>query len=378
MATIAKYFEVNLDTKITKPLKDKSFICFDTDSIIIKAFITEDFENKILEDSQILIIYDYGSYRVEQAMGDGGIEIIGENEVLITPKTNCLVESQSVKITINIYDEDEFITAQPFTFKVLKSSESSLVDEAEDAINTTIALNDKIDMLEDRVDAINVDISDKTAIIQGQIDGFSTSLEGQIESMYDLIDANIENSRNNITQLNSEMEELINGEIETTRTEIENLKNDAIEDINELAEKTNNTAIELDECFLRSTSLMKMESGNYISFISDYFVQSIGDMLNRSFIVHVVGSPYNADIITPTIGILYFFKDTRGINIAFNTLITKTIQGNSVNVNVKFGDGTTVLDPSENIFRILVETNISKNYVDTANCIINSNMSLGE
>ena len=52
-------------------------------------------------------------------MQDGGIEIVGANEINIVPRGNCLEEAQMVTISINIYDENEFITIQPFTFRIL-------------------------------------------------------------------------------------------------------------------------------------------------------------------------------------------------------------------------------------------------------------------
>ena len=157
MAAISKYFEINLDSKITKPLKDKTLVCFDTDSIMIKAIITEDFEEKDVEESQVSVIYDYGSYKVEQRMEDGGIELVGKCEIDIVPKSNCLMEATAVSISINIYDEDEFITIQPFIFRILKSSESEIMDEAKDIVNNTVILREQVDALEDRVEIINTD-----------------------------------------------------------------------------------------------------------------------------------------------------------------------------------------------------------------------------
>lgn len=387
MAMISKYFEINLDSKITKPLKDKTLVCFDTDSIMIKAIITEDLEEKDVEESQVSVIYDYGSYKVEQRMEDGGIELVGKCEIDIVPKANCLMEATAVSISINIYDEDEFITIQPFIFRILKSSESEIMDEAKDIVNNTVILREQVDALEDRVEIINTDITDKTAIVQKQIGEFSVVLEGEIESihelledeiesMHELININIEDTKNNVYAVTSELNSLVNEEIGITRAEISNLRQDAIEDIIDLTERVNNTIIELDEYFLRSTPLSPMDYDGKLLFSTGKILGSPLNLIGKTYIMNVTGSPSNLSTISTNLSLLYFTLESGNVVANYVLLANKSIQGKTVTVAPQFDNGKNSIDKSVEEFSIRIETNLLTSYVENARCTISSNTTL--
>ena len=376
MATISKYFEINLDSKITKPLKDKTLVCFDTDSIMIKAIITEDLEEKDVEESQVSVIYDYGSYKVEQRMEDGGIELVGKCEIDIVPKSNCLMEATAVSISINIYDEDEFITIQPFIFRILKSSESEIMDEAKDIVNNTVILREQVDALEDRVEIINTDITDKTAMVQKQIDEFSVVLEDEIESMHELININIEDTRNNVYAVASELNSLVNEEVSITRNEITRLRQDAIDDIADLTERVNNTSIELDEYFLRSTPLSPMDYDGKLLFSTEKILGSPLNLIGKTYIMNVTGSPYNLDTISTNLSLLYFTLESGNVVVNYVLLANKSIQGKTITITPQFDNEKNSIDKSAEEFSIRIVTNLLTSCVENARCTISSNTTL--
>lgn len=376
MATISKYFEINLDSKITKPLKDKTLVCFDTDSIMIKAIITEDLEEKDVEESQVSVIYDYGSRKVEQRMEDGGIELVGKSEIDIVPKSNCLMEATAVSISINIYDEDEFITIQPFIFRILKSSESEIMDEAKDIVNNTVILREQIDALEDRVEIINTDITDKTIMVQEQIDEFSVILEDEIESMHELININIEDTRNNVYAVTSELNNLVNEEIGITRAEISNLRRDAINDIVDLTERVNNTSIELDECFLRSTPLSPMDYDGKLLFTTGKILGSPLNLIGKTYIMNVTGSPSNLSTISTNLSLLYFTLESGNVVANYTLLANKSIQGKTISITPQFDNEKNSIDKSAEEFSIRIVTNLLTSCAENARCTISSNTTL--
>ena len=376
MATISKYFEINLDSKITKPLKDKTLVCFDTDSIMIKAIITEDLDEKDIEESQVSVIYDYGSYKVEQRMEDGGIEVVGKGEIDIVPKSNCLMEATAVSISINIYDEDEFITIQPFIFRILKSSESEIMDEAKDIVNNTVILREQVDALEDRVEIINTDITDKTAMVQKQIDEFSVILEDEIESMHELININIEDTRNNVYAVASELNSLVNEEVGITRAEISILRQDAIEDIIDLTERVNNTSIELDEYFLRSTPLSPMDYDGKLLFSTGRILGSPLNLIGKTYIMNVTGSPSNLSTISTNLSLLYFTLESGNVVANYVSLANKSIQGKTITIAPQFDNGKNSIDKSAEEFNIRIMTNLLTSCVENARCTISSNTTL--
>ena len=144
---LAKKFLFKLNTKSVKVLKEKSFVCYDTDTIKLVIEILENDGYKELYNSNIEVIFSYPngeSASIKQTMEDGGIVIEEDSMISIIPKSGCLIPTDNLRIDINIYDEDEFITLQPFVFKVYKSKESEIFEEAQDVVKTMISINEQV------------------------------------------------------------------------------------------------------------------------------------------------------------------------------------------------------------------------------------------
>ena len=117
---IAKQFKFTLDSKSVKTYREKSFVCYNTDSIKFTIDIVEDGAPKSIVGANIEVNYSYPngeSISMKQEFEDG-IVIVGGSTIEITPKNSCLVPTDVLMIEVNIYDKDEFITLQPFMFKV--------------------------------------------------------------------------------------------------------------------------------------------------------------------------------------------------------------------------------------------------------------------
>ena len=125
---IAKKYAFELETKIVKPLKDKSFTCYNTDTIKLEIEVMEESDYKCLDEfeTKVEVIYSYPNGEVatpiKQTMEEGGIEIIPDSTITIIPAKGCLFPTEYLRIDINIYNEEEFISLRPFIFKVYKQS----------------------------------------------------------------------------------------------------------------------------------------------------------------------------------------------------------------------------------------------------------------
>jgi hypothetical protein len=301
---------------------------------------------------------------------------VGKCEIDIVPKSNCLMEATAVSISINIYDEDEFITIQPFIFRILKSSESEIMDEAKDIVNNTVILREQVDALEDRVEIINTDITDKTAMVQKQIDEFSVVLEDEIESMHELININIEDTRNNVYAVNNELNSLVNEEVSITRNEITRLRQDAIDDIADLTERVNNTSIELNEYFLRSTPLNPMDYDGKLLFSTGKILGSPLNLIGKTYIMNVTGSPSNLSTISTSLSLLYFTLESGNVVANYILLANKSIQGKTISVAPQFDNGKNSIDKSAEEFSIRIVTNLLTSCAENARCTISSNTTL--
>ena len=86
---LAKKFLFKLNTKSVKVLKEKSFVCYDTDTIKLVIEILENDGYKELYNSNIEVIFSYPngeSAPIKQTMEDGGIVI--EEDSMISINTN--------------------------------------------------------------------------------------------------------------------------------------------------------------------------------------------------------------------------------------------------------------------------------------------------
>ena len=108
---IAKKYAFELETKTVKPLKDKSFTCYNTDTIKLEIEVMEESDYKSLDEfeTKVEVIYSYPNGEVaspiKQTMEEGGIEIIPDSTITIIPAKGCLFPTEYLRIDINIYNE---------------------------------------------------------------------------------------------------------------------------------------------------------------------------------------------------------------------------------------------------------------------------------
>ena len=147
---IAKKYAFELETKTVKPLKDKSFTCYNTDTIKLEIEVMEESDYKCLDEfeTKVEVIYSYPNGEVatpiKQTMEEGGIEIIPDSTITIIPAKGCLFPTEYLRIDINVYNEEEFISLRPFIFKVYKSTEGELVDGSDEVLQSMYDIKKEI------------------------------------------------------------------------------------------------------------------------------------------------------------------------------------------------------------------------------------------
>ena len=303
---LAKKFLFKLDSKSVKVLKDKSFVCYDTDTIKLVIEILENYDYKNLYDSNVEAIFSYPngeSLPIKQTMEDGGITIDDNNLLCIIPKSGCLIPTDYMRVDINIYDEDEFITLQPFVFKIYKSKESEIFEEAQDVVNTMKNINEQMK-----------DLSDRVGLLQARLDEESTNIDNQLNTMVQNINSEIADLSREISATSENLGERVNeaiGNADTTIVDFILEGNNKIDDfintsnaklnefldnsnneVNGLMDKINNTNIELDECFLRSTPLAPIDNVGKLLFSTDILLTSPTNLVNKSYIWATTSSQY--------------------------------------------------------------------------------------
>ncbi len=387
---LAKKFLFKLDSKSVKVLRDKSFVCYNTDTIKLVIEIIENYDYKNLYDSNVEVIFSYPngeSLPIKQTMEDGGITIDDNNLLCIIPKSGCLIPTDYMRVDINIYDEDEFISLQPFAFKIYKSIENEIFEEAQDVVNTMKNINEQMKDLADRVD-----------LLQARLDEESTNINNQLNTMVQNINSEIADLSREISATSENLEERVNEAISNANTTIVDFileGNNRIDDfintsdaklkefldvsnneVNGLMDKINNTNIELDECFLRSTPLAPIDISGKLLFSTDILLTSPTNLVNKSYILTTSGSPYTSTVITSNIGFLYFTLENGNVVINYSPIANKSVQGNSISVVPQFNNGKNSIESSASGYKIYVLTNLLTSCVDNATCTITSNTTL--
>ncbi len=387
---LAKKFLFKLDSKSVKVLRDKSFVCYNTDTIKLVIEIIENDDYKDLYDSRIEVIYSYPngeSKPIKQVMDDGGIVVEDDSLISIIPKSGCLLPTEYMKVDINIYDDDEFISLQPFAFKIYKSMENEIFEEAQDVVNTMKNINEQMKDLADRVD-----------LLQARLDEESTNINNQLNTMVQNINSEIADLSREISATSENLEERVNEAISNANTTIVDFileGNNRIDDfintsdaklkefldvsnneVNGLMDKINNTNIELDECFLRSTPLAPIDISGKLLFSTDILLTSPTNLVNKSYILTTSGSPYTSTVITSNIGFLYFTLENGNVVINYSPIANKSVQGNSISVVPQFNNGKNSIESSASGYKIYVLTNLLTSCVDNATCTITSNTTL--
>ena len=387
---LAKKFLFKLNTKSVKILKEKSFVCYDTDTIKLVIEILENDGYKELYDSNIEVIFSYPngeSAPIKQTMEDGGIVIEEDSMISIIPKSGCLIPTDNLRIDINIYDEDEFITLQPFVFKVYKSKESEIFEEAQDVVKTMISINEQVATLKENVNTLTTKIEETSANIDSRLEVILQEANNKVNEAKAEIDNSISGLNNSIAEViengNTQISNaVLNGEnriedlVNVSNTKVQTFLDNSNAEVNNLLEKIENTDIQLDEVFLRSTPLAPIDNRGKIIFTTEVLLTSPTNLINKSYILTTSGSPYVSSVITSNLGFLYFTLEGDNVVINYSTIANKSVQGNSISIVPQFDNASNSIPKDSSIYRIYILTNLLTSCIDNATCTITSNTSL--
>ena len=387
---LAKKFLFKLNTKSVKVLKEKSFVCYDTDTIKLVIEILENDGYKELYNSNIEVIFSYPngeSAPIKQTMEDGGIVIEEDSMISIIPKSGCLMPTDNLRIDINIYDEDEFITLQPFVFKVYKSKESEIFEEAQDVVKTMISINEQVATLKENVNTLTTKIEETSANIDSRLEVIlqeannkvneaKAEIDNSISGLNNSIAEVIENGNTQISDAVLNRENRIEDLVNVSNTKVQTFLDNSNAEVNNLLEKIENTDIQLDEVFLRSTPLAPIDNRGKIIFTTEILLTSPTNLINKSYILTTSGSPYVSSVITSNLGFLYFTLEGDNVVINYSTIANKSVQGNSISIIPQFDNASNSIPKDSSIYRIYILTNLLTSCIDNATCTITSNTSL--
>ena len=336
---IAKKYAFELETKTVKPLKDKSFTCYNTDTIKLEIEVIEGTNYKCLDefDTKVEVIYSYPNGEIatpiKQTMEEGGIEIIPDSTITIIPAKGCLFPTEYLRIDINIYNEKEFISLRPFIFKVYKSTEGEIIDNSQEVLQNIYDIRKEVVTLSERLIELNDNVTNTITQIDNYIQENTSNMIGSIKE----IDYKIDECIARINTVNSD----------------------------------------LDNYFLRNVVLTPVDVDGKITFTTNLSPNTrVRDLLNRAFILTVSGSSYSSNIIATSVSIVYFTMNGDAISINHVILVNKSVQGKSLLTLPQFSNGLTVADKYITEFNICVQTNILSEFIDTASCSLISTSNL--
>ena len=328
---IAKKYAFELETKTIKPLKDKSFTCYNTDTIKLEIEVMEESDYKCLDEfeTKVEVIYSYPNGEVttpiKQTMEEGGIEIIPDSTITIIPAKGCLFPTEYLRIDINVYNEEEFISLRPFIFKIYKSTEGELVDGSDEVLQSMYDIKKEISSLSEKLIELNDSVTDTI-----------TQINGNIEE-------NVANMMENLEEANGRVDECV--------------------------ARVNTINSNLDNYFLRNIVLTPVDVNGKITFTTNIAPNiKVGNLLNRTFILTVSGSSYSRDIIITHVSIVYFTMNSGNVAINYVILANKSIQGTSLSISPQFSNGSTIASKDLAEFNIHIQTNILSEFIDNANC----------
>lgn len=377
--SIAKKFQFQLDTKSTKIYKEKGFVCYDTDSISFAIEVLENEYPKELGDAQVEVVYSYpngeSATPFKQEMDDGGILVDSDGLIDIQPKNNCLLPTDYLRIDINIYDQDEFITLQPFSFKILKSVESEIFEKSETIVKTMRSIDDKMNNLLIEMEELQNTLDAKELDIDEQIMEMSSDIREVIDGLNNGINASVEEMNGRINQLYGTTEQRFDEFIANSEERIDVFITDSIDEVNDLMDRINNVNIELDECFLRSTPLPPTEYNGNLLFTSDLILGTPFNLIGKTYMVNVTGSPYNSEVITTVLALMYFTLENGNVVVNYTTLANKSVQGKTITITPQFSNMATSIDASTVNFKLYIVSNLPIAYIENASCTISANTS---
>ena len=383
---IAKQFKFTLDSKSVKTYREKSFVCYNTDSIKFTIDIVEDGAPKSIVGANIEVNYSYPngeSISMKQEFEDG-IVIVGGSTIEITPKNSCLVPTDTLMIEVNIYDKDEFITLQPFMFKVLKSIESDIYDKAETVTKTMRSIADQMAVLTQDVAELEGLVREAEGMIESRtsqaIESAQEMLSGvtvTVDEMTALVDEKIEETNLKLLELQNTASARVDNFIETSETKVGNLIETSSVEVDALIHKLQDVSVELDEYFLRSMPLTPMDYNGKLLFMTDLLITSPTSLVNKTYILTTTGSVSGMNVITTNVAILYFTQENDKIVINYVTLANKSVQGKTITIIPQFNNMSTSIPRDTFNFKIYIETNLLTSCIDNATCTITSNSAIG-
>ena len=383
---IAKQFKFTLDSKSVKTYREKSFVCYNTDSIKFTIDIIEDGTPKSIVGANIEVNYSYPngeSISMKQEFEDG-IVIVGGSTIEITPKNSCLVPTDALMIEVNIYDKDEFITLQPFMFKVLKSIESDIYDKAETVTKTMRSIADQVAVLTQDVAELEGLVREAEGMIESRtsqaIESAQEMLSGvtvTVDEMTALVDEKIEETNLKLLELQNTASARVDNFIETSETRVGNLIETSNTEVNALVHKLQDVTVELDEYFLRSTPLTPIDYNGKLLFTTDLLITSPTSLVNKTYILTTTGSVSGMNVITTNVAILYFTQENDKVVINYVALANKSVQGKTITIIPQFSNMSTSIPRDTFNFKIYIETNLLTSCIDNATCTITSNSAIG-
>ena len=383
---IAKQFKFTLDSKSVKTYREKSFVCYNTDSIKFTIDIIEDGAPKSIVGANIEVNYSYPngeSISMKQEFEDG-IAIVGGNTIEVTPKNSCLVPTDILMIEVNIYDKDEFITLQPFAFKVLKSIESDIYDKAETVIKTMRSIADQMAVLTQDVEELEGLVREAEGMIESRTSQAIESAQEMlsdvtvtVDEMTALVDEKIEETNLKLLELQNTASARVDNFIETSETKVGNLIETSSTEVDALIHKLQDVTVELDEYFLRSTPLTPIDYNGKLLFTTDLLITSPTSLVNKTYILTTTGSVSGMNIITTNVAILYFTQENDKVVINYVALANKSVQGKTITIIPQFNNMSTSISRDTFNFKIYIETNLLTSCIDNATCTITSNSAIG-
>lgn len=332
---IGKKFNIKLNAKEIKPVRDKSQVFYNSDSAILNIQILEDSLPKDLLGCTISVLYSAEELKQPIQQKEKGIRIIDDLNGLIEIKIpdNAKISTNMLSINITISDLDEDVCLQPIIFTVKQSINNEVVENEKGTINSIMDIDRKIEELGKEVLKVEDGIEKANTKLSVATNEISTAL--------------------------TEMNNSINSNADVLNKEIDDISN-----------RINNVNNELNETFMKSIKLSSIINGNYISFETDFINKVAKECVKYSFIVHTSANPY-ANIITSTaIGILTFTLEGERVNIKYNSLIDHNIQGNMLQVNASFSNGLIYINKDEFGYKLRINCKGKKEFIEQSNCVL--------
>ena len=255
---ISKKFYMELSVNDNKVYNNKELYCKLNDSIKLYVKLKEDGVIRDLTKCRLSMTSRKRGHCHTGAVVEQDIKelVIDGGYIVITPKREFTNSICTLISEITIYDEDEAITTQSFTFQVFKSLNDNIIEPEKDSIDTLIELKKNLLAFEMNVQ----ELRDKIAIIKEEIEELDSAIDGGLNNCHihenkealDMITENcIEAWENAVYILGSDTEELKEGStvIEAVNKLSEKLGDSSeeliegatiIESINKAHEKTNN------------------------------------------------------------------------------------------------------------------------------------------